>query len=114
MYEKKVNDGYEVLEITKGSWIEAIFAKAKPELEKPRYKSEFDEDNKKAKIYNDEDEDEDDDLDNDTEDVVNDYDDDDDDSYDEDKLTEESYRTTFETDPEDLNMAAEDVAEDEY
>ena len=114
MYEKKVNDGYEVLEITKGSWIEAIFAKAKPELEKPRYKSELDEDNKKAKIYSDEDDDDDDDLDNDNEDVVNDYDDDDDDSYDEDKLTEESYRTTFETDPEDLNMAAEDVAEDEY
>ncbi len=114
MYEKKVNDGYEVLEITKGSWIEAIFAKAKPELEKPRYKSEFDEDDKKIRNYSEEDEDNDDDLDNDNEDMVNDYDDDDDDSYDEDKLTEESYRTTFDTDPEDLNMAAEDVAEDDY
>ncbi len=114
MYEKKVNDGYEVLEITKGSWIEAIFAKAKPELEKPRYKSEFDEDDKKIRNYSEEDEDNDDDLNNDNEDMVNDYDDDDDDSYDEDKLTEESYRTTFDTDPEDLNMAAEDVAEDDY
>lgn len=35
MYEKKVNDGFEVLEITKGAWVEAIFAKEKPEVEKP-------------------------------------------------------------------------------
>lgn len=34
MYEKKVNDGYDVLEITKGLWVEAIFAKAKPKVEK--------------------------------------------------------------------------------
>lgn len=31
LYEKKVNDGFEVLEIPKGLWIEAIFAKEKPE-----------------------------------------------------------------------------------
>lgn len=36
MYEKKVDDGYEVLEIAKGAWVEAIFAKLKPEMEKPR------------------------------------------------------------------------------
>ena len=41
------------------------------------------------------------------------YSDDDDDSYDEDKLTEESYRTTFDTDPEDLNLEAEDVSDEE-
>ena len=40
-------------------------------------------------------------------------DDDDDDDFDEDKLTEESYRTTFETE-EDLNLEAEDVADDDY
>lgn len=34
MYEKKVNDGYDVLEIPKGLWVEAIFAKAKPKVEK--------------------------------------------------------------------------------
>ena len=40
---------------------------------------------------------------------------DDDDSYDDDKLTEESYRTTFETNPEDLDLEAADVSdEDEY
>ena len=111
MYEKKVNDGFEVLEIPKGSWVEAIFAKLKPEVEKPRYKSEFDEDDKKMRDFDEDEDDE--ELDDVNEDSGNDYDDDDD-SYDEDKLTEESYRTTFDTDPEDLNMEAEDVAEEEY
>ena len=40
-------------------------------------------------------------------------DDDDDDTFDEDKLTEESYRTTFDTDPDALNMEAEDVSDDD-
>ena len=38
---------------------------------------------------------------------------DDDDDYDEDKLTEESYRTTIEENPEDLDLTAEDVADEE-
>ena len=38
MYEKKVADGYDVLEVAKGTWVEAIFAKLKPESEKPRMK----------------------------------------------------------------------------
>ena len=38
MYEKKLDDGYAVLEVPKGTWVEAIFAKAKPEAEKPRMK----------------------------------------------------------------------------
>ena len=38
MYEKKVEDGFDVLEVPKGTWVEAIFAKAKPEAEKPRMK----------------------------------------------------------------------------
>ena len=36
MYEKKVEDGFEVLEVSKGGWVEAIFAKLKPEQEKPK------------------------------------------------------------------------------
>ncbi|MGM9725136.1 MAG: hypothetical protein ACI3YL_03470 [Prevotella sp.] len=36
LYEKKVADGYEVLEVAKGTWVEAIFAKVKPQAEKPR------------------------------------------------------------------------------
>lgn len=39
MYEKKVDDGFEVLEIPKGMWVEAIFAKLKPETEKPRMRT---------------------------------------------------------------------------
>ena len=38
MYDKKVADGFEVLEVQKGTWVEAIFAKVKPEAEKPRMK----------------------------------------------------------------------------
>lgn len=106
MYEKKVNDGFEVLEIPKGTWVEAIFAKEKPELEKP---VSFKDEEVREKKYsdNDDDEDEDEDLPDDK------YDDEDDDAFDEDKLTEESYRTTFDDDPEDLNLEAEDVSDDE-
>lgn len=106
MYEKKVNDGYDVLEIPKGLWVEAIFAKAKPQVEKQPV---LDEDiaPKSNKYDCDEDDDFDDEIDD------NSYDDDDEDDFDEDKLTEESYRTTFETE-EDLNLEAEDVAEDDY
>jgi len=103
MYEKKVNDGFEVLEIAKGTWVEAIFAKEKPEIEKPKIK--YDED-----LDNDEDKDDDEDV--VVEDHYNDHDDDDD--FDEDKLTEESYRTTYETDPNDLTLDAVDVADDDY
>ena len=43
MYEKKVEDGFEVLEVSKGNWVEAIFAKLKPEQEKLRMKFASDE-----------------------------------------------------------------------
>lgn len=107
MYEKKVNDGFEVLEIPKGTWVEAIFAKEKPmtELAKSklaREKTALGED------FGDDDEDlqKPENADNGK---------DDDDTYDEDKLTEESYRTTFDTNPEDLDLEAADVSdEDEY
>ena len=38
---------------------------------------------------------------------------DEEDSFDEDKLTEESYRTTFDTNPEDLEMQAAEVGDDD-
>lgn len=106
MYEKKVNDGFEVLEIPKGTWVEAIFAKAKPEIERPKMKFDIEEEDIEERPEEDEDEDV----------VVEDHynDRDEDDDYDEDKLTEESYRTTFETDPEDLSLDAVDVAEEDY
>ena len=44
LYEKKLADGYDVLEVSKGTWVEAIFAKLKPEAEKPRMKFNTDSD----------------------------------------------------------------------
>jgi hypothetical protein len=107
MYDKKIKDGFEVLEIAKGNWIEAIFAKEKPEVEKPVAKEE---DNNKFRLSDDEEEDDEEDL---PDDLLNDDEDDDDDDFDEDKLTEESYRTTFETDPEDLNLEAEEISDED-
>ncbi len=88
MYEKKVADGYEVLEVAKGTWVEAIFAKLKPETIKPRMK--FDE-------RGDDDIDEDDDEDVEIEDNYNSPDEDDDilEEPDDDEINENNYRTTF-------------------
>ena len=111
MYEKKVEDGYEVLEIPKGTWTEAIFAKEKPRVE--RVHTVFDpdaEDAEKRRLEEEEDNDE------DVPDVPDDYnrdDDEDDDEFDDDKLTEESYRTTVDTMPEDLDLEAAEVADDD-
>ena len=89
MYEKKVADGFEVLEVSKGSWVEAIFAKLKPETFKPRMKfdnlSPLDGDG------------EDDDSDVEIEDTYN-KPDEDDVEFDEpndDEINENNYRTTF-------------------
>ena len=38
----------------------------------------------------------------------------DDEDFDDDKFIEESYRTTFETDPEDLDIQAEDITDDGF
>jgi len=109
MYDKKVNDGFEVLEIEKGLWVEAIFAKEKPEIEKPRMKSEQEKEEKDVDFNMLEDGEEEEEL-NESTDNYN--EEEEEDVFDEDKLTEESYRTTFDTDPEDLSLAAEDVSED--
>ena len=101
MYETKVNNGFEVLEIEKGSWVEAIFAKEKPKVEKIRTRLE------KEDLPSD-DEDEDDDI-----DLPNNYDEEDDDSLDEEELTEESYRTTFDADPEELEMEGEAISDED-
>ncbi|MCR4852436.1 MAG: hypothetical protein K5893_02455 [Prevotella sp.] len=104
MYEKKVADGFEVLEIVKGLWVEAIFAKVKPLVERPRMKLDIDEDEELDQELDDEYAE--------IEDHYNDVDEDDDD-YDEDKLTEESYRTTIDENPEDLDLEAAEVADDD-
>ena len=99
MYEKKVEDGFEVLEIPKGGWVEAIFAKLKPEQEKLRMqftKSESD-----------------DDLENDDEDVVvednySSHDDEDDEVQDpnDDEITEDNYSTMMDLGSDDPDEEA--------
>ena len=94
MYEKKVADGYEVLEVSKGTWVEAIFAKVKPEAEKPRMKFTSHDDN---------------DLDEDKDyDIEDDYNKPDEDDIElsgpqDDEITEENYSTMMEieTDPDE-------------
>ena len=101
MYEKKVADGYEVLEVEKGTWVEAIFAKLKPEAVKPRMKFEThneDDDEEIEDTYNRPDEDD---------DIVDEPDDDD--------ITEDNYRTTFaiEDAPDDDAESYSDLIADE-
>ena len=108
MYEKKVADGYEVLEVEKGSWVEAIFAKVKPETIKPRMKFE------ESKGFGDED-DEDADL---PEDTYNRPDEDDDmdlEEPDDDEINENNYRTTFAIDDdgdEDADSLSDYIADE--
>ena len=107
MYEKKVADGYEVLEVEKGSWVEAIFAKLKPEVIKPRMKfvSEYSSDG---------DDDDDDDL------PVDDYNRPDEDDVEieepnDDEINENNYRTTFTIDPdsdEDAESLSDYIADE--
>ena len=114
MYEKKVHDGYEVLEIAKGTWVEAIFAKEKPNTEEStKAKFEPKEVPEKEEMPQDstEEEEEEDVV---VEDHYNEPDEDDnDDTFDEDKLTEESYRTTYDEDPETLELEASEMGDEE-
>ena len=91
MYDKKVADGFEVLEIPKGTWVEAIFAKPKPEMEKPKLTLQ--------QAANDDEIPEDDfnRLSDDDEEPVE------PDDFSDDDITEDNYRTTFEieSDPDE-------------
>jgi len=106
MYEKKIADGYEVLEVAKGTWVEAIFAKLKPESEKPRLKFQT-----SRGEFGDE-ESEDDDL---PEDDYKNHDEEDEEmeeptTFDDEDINEDNYRTTFdiEADPDE---EADELAE---
>jgi hypothetical protein len=111
MYEKKIKDGYEVLEVEKGTWVEAIFAKERPEVQTIKEVSDDDDDD------NFEDEDN---LNPDAEEEItldDEFEETDeeegDDSYDDDKLIEESYRTTYDEDPDNLDVEASSMSEEE-
>ncbi|MCQ2129060.1 MAG: hypothetical protein MJZ08_06490 [Bacteroidaceae bacterium] len=105
LYEKKIADGCEVLEIEKGTWTEAIFAKVRPIVEVPKLVI-----NTNSKLDGDEsEEDEDDD------DIKDSYADDIDmNDEDVDDMTEENYRTTFEIpeEDEDGDMSLDDLDEE--
>ncbi len=97
MYEKKVADGFEVLEVAKGTWVEAIFAKVKPLAEKPRMQ------------FNTHDEDED----EIPEDTFNKPDEDDIEIEDpnDDEITEDNYSTMMDLGSEDPDEEAANLAE---
>ena len=104
MYEKKVEDGFEVLEVSKGTWVEAIFAKLKPETEKPRMKFG-------QSALEGDDENEDDDV--EIEDDYNRPDEDDIeiDEPDDDEITEDNYSTMMDLGSEDPEEESENMAE---
>ena len=101
MYDKKVEDGFEVLEIPKGGWVEAIFAKLKPEQEKIKMKfSDKDDDDDKDDVDDDDNED------FEVEDNYSSHDEEDEEVQDpnDDELTEDNYSTMMDLgseDPED-------------
>ena len=84
MYEKKVEDGFEVLEVAKGGWVEAIFAKLKPEPEKLRMQ------------------------------FSKSGDDDDEENEDEDVVVEDNYSSHDDVDDEVQDPNDEDITEDNY
>lgn len=106
MYEKKVNDGYEVLEVPKGTWVEAIFAKLKPEMVKPKVAFPAEQ------LAGDEE--------GEIEDNYNKPDDDDIEpeepaDFTEEDITEDNYRTTFaiESDPDEEAEELSEYAEEQ-
>ena len=101
MYDKKIEDGFEVLEVPKGTWVEAIFAKMKPEAEKPRMKF--------ATRIDDDDED----ADVEIEDNYGKPDEDDIeiDEPNDDEITEENYSTMMDLGGEDPDEEAANLAE---
>lgn len=111
LYQKKVEDGYEVLEVAKGTWVEAIFVKEKQNIKLSKGKFKLDDDFDEESL-----EEENDNLDLGEDDKLIEKQkvgEDEDDGFDDDKLTEESYRTTFDESAEDLDLRAEDVSVDE-
>ena len=108
MYEKKVDDGFEVLEVEKGGWVEAIFAKLKPEQEKIRMKFSDDEDDETER--DDENED---DEDYEVQDDYSSHDEEDEevDDPDDDEITEDNYSTMMDLGSEDPDDEAANLIE---
>ena len=95
MYEKKVQDGFEVLEVEKGGWVEAIFAKVKPEQERIRMKFSDRPDEEGEELEDDED--------YEVEDNYSSHDEEDEEMNDpdDDEITEDNYSTMMDLGSED-------------
>ena len=104
--ERKVADGYEVLEITKGTWIEAIFAKKREPMEKLRFMSGagYDE-NGNRKVKDEDDENDENDEDEDIEDRV------DDDEVDDEVASDETFYESY-TPEADIKNVDDDLVDD--
>lgn len=102
LYEKKLADGFEVLEVAKGTWVEAIFAKVKPEAEKPRMK---------FNTYSDDEPGDDEDV--EIEDTFNKPDEDDIEIEEpnDDEITEDNYSTMMDLGADDPDEEAEGLAD---
>ena len=107
MYEKKVDDGFEVLEVEKGGWVEAIFAKLKPEQEKIRMKFSDDDDDDKERDENEDDED------YEVQDDYSSHDEEDEEvsDPDDDEITEDNYSTMMDLGSEDPDDEAASLIE---
>jgi hypothetical protein len=107
MYEKKVDDGFEVLEVEKGGWVEAIFAKLKPEQEKIRMKFSDDDDEERIGDENEDDED------YEVKDDYSSHDEEDEevDDPDDDEITEDNYSTMMDLGSEDPDDEAANLIE---
>jgi hypothetical protein len=105
--ERRKSDGYEALEIARGTWIEAIFLKEKPKYEKEHFSSSLSTSSSKLDDDSDEDEEEE-DADDEEEDV------DDNDSMDE-EMDEDEDISMDEENPqiEDLESIPDDVDDEE-
>lgn len=121
--ERKIAQGYEVLEVAKGTWVEAIFCKKKEPMLKLRLISEdeYDENGNKVRrhpvskkarksIYDDEDEVEEEDIEVDDDEEVFDEESEDieDDDMDDDDLNEENYYSNY-TPEADLEVDGEEL-----
>ncbi len=107
MYEKKVEDGFEVLEVEKGGWVEAIFAKLKPEQEKIRMKFSDDDEEEREGEENEEDED------YEVQDDYSSHDEEDEEvtDPDDDEITEDNYSTMMDLGGEDPDDEAANLLE---
>jgi hypothetical protein len=105
MYEKKVEDGYEVLEVAKGNWVEAIFAKLKPQQEKLRMRFNDEEDGDERE--------EDEDADVEVKDDYKNHDEDDSlvEDPNDDEITEENYSTMMDLGSDDPDDEAAQLIE---